>query len=84
VLHISRRGPEADEAKTLALVVSQRGTEYTLLVRALASREDLFVRLDRLWFVNDQDDAFSARLTAGATGTSVQVEGRLLPDDLLY
>ena len=84
VLHISRRGPEADEAKTLVLVVSQRGTEYTLLVRALASREDLFVRLDRLWFVNDQDEAFSAGLRAGATGTSVQVEGRLLPDDLLY
>jgi hypothetical protein len=84
VIRIARQGRQLQSATSLAISILQGESEHGVDFTALSSRSEFFIRLDRLWFSGGRWDDVSARLVTPISGFSVTVEGRRLPDALLY
>jgi hypothetical protein len=90
VIHITRDGSIANNKvepgrnTSFTITVRQKDMEYAAVIPALASQSDLYVRADRLWFVSDESGPIVADLIQPVKGVSVVVEGRVLPETLLY
>ena len=84
VLTIARHPNQPPGTVPLGVSIRQGAGEHRVVFTVVGARTDFFIRLDRLWFLNPSDEEVSVRLVPPTSSFSVKVEGRRLPDSLLY